>query len=133
MDGKMLRDDQWKHIEPLCSGKASKREVTGRDNRRFADAVLWIARTGSPWRDLPQHFGAWHTAYMRFSRWSKNGVWARMAEHSSVTPIWSSCLSTRPSCELPNTRPAPPKNGRSSHRTQPEEPEHQDSCDGRSL
>ncbi len=80
MDGKMLRDDQWKHIEPLCSGKASKREVTGRDNRRFADAVLWIARTGSPWRDLPQHFGAWHTAYMRFSRWSKNGVWARMAE-----------------------------------------------------
>ena len=46
----MLRDDQWKHIEPLCSGKASKREVTGRDNRRFADAVLWIARTGSPWR-----------------------------------------------------------------------------------
>lgn len=80
MDRKMLRDDQWKRIEPLCSGKASERGVTGRDNRLFVEAVLWIARTGSPWRDLPQHFGAWHTAYMRFSRWSKKGVWARMAE-----------------------------------------------------
>ena len=80
MDRKMLREDQWKRIEPLCSGKASERGGTGRDNRLFVEAVLWIARTGSPWRDLPQHFGAWHTAYMRFSRWSKNGVWARMAD-----------------------------------------------------
>ncbi len=80
MDRKMLRDDQWKRIEPLCSGKASARGVTGRDNRLFVEAVLWIARTGSPWRDLPQHFGAWHTADMRFSRWSKKEVWARMAE-----------------------------------------------------
>jgi len=80
MDRKMLRDDQWERIEPLCSGKASERGVTGRDNRLFVEAVLWIARTGSPWRDLPKHFGAWHTTYMRFSRWSKKGVWTRMAE-----------------------------------------------------
>jgi transposase len=80
MDRKMLRDDHWERIERLCSGKASERGVTGRDNRLFVDAVLWIARTGSPWRDLPQHFAAWHTAYMRVSRWSKKGVWARTAE-----------------------------------------------------
>lgn len=80
MDRKMLREDQWARIEALCSGKASERGVTGRDNRLFVEAVLWIARTGSPWRDLPEHFGAWHTVYMRFSRWSKKGIWARMAE-----------------------------------------------------
>ena len=80
MDRKMLRDDQWRRIEALCSGRANERGVTGRDNRLFVEAVLWIARMGSPWRDLPTHFGAWHTTYMRFSRWSKKGVWARMAE-----------------------------------------------------
>lgn len=80
MDRKMLREDQWKRIEPLGSGKASERGVTGRDNRLFVEAVWWIARTGSPWRDLPKHVGAWHTAYMRVSRWSKNGVWTRMAD-----------------------------------------------------
>src|SRR6185369_14405744 len=52
----------------------------GRKNRPFVEAVLWIARTGSPWRDLPKHFGPWHTVYMRLSRWSKQGIWARMAQ-----------------------------------------------------
>jgi len=80
MDRSMLRDDQWARIEGLCSGKASERGVTGRNNRLFVEAVLWIARTGSPWRDLPKHFGPWHTVYMRFSRWSKQGIWARMAQ-----------------------------------------------------
>lgn len=80
MDRSMLRDDQWARIEMLCSGKASERGVTGRNNRLFVEAVLWIARTGAPWRDLPPEFGPWHTVYMRFSRWSKKGIWARMAE-----------------------------------------------------
>ncbi|MBC8643089.1 transposase [Caballeronia sp. EK] len=38
----------------------------GADNRLFVEALLWIARTGSPWRDLPKEFGRWHTAYIRF-------------------------------------------------------------------
>jgi len=80
MERSMLREDQWARIEMLCSGKVSERGVTGRDNRLFVEAVLWIARTGSPWRDLPKHFGPWHTVYMRFSRWSKKGIWARIAE-----------------------------------------------------
>ncbi len=51
MDRKMLRDDQWERIEQLLPGKASDRGVTARDNRRFVEAVLWIMRTGSPWRE----------------------------------------------------------------------------------
>lgn len=82
----MLRDDQWERIGDLCSGKASDRGVTAKDNRLFVEAVLWIARTGSPWRDLPKQFGHWHSVYMRFSRWSKKGVWARLAEELAKDP-----------------------------------------------
>ena len=45
----------------------------GRDDRLFIDAVLWIAKTGSPWRDLPAHLGAWAQVYQRFARWSERG------------------------------------------------------------
>jgi len=50
----------------------------GRDNRLFIEAVLWIARTGSPWRDLPETFGKWFTVYTRFWRWAQKGVWERI-------------------------------------------------------
>ena len=83
---KMLRDDQWERIGDLCPGKASDRGVTAKDNRLFVEAVLWIARTGSPWRDLPKTFGNWHSVYMRFSRWSKKGMWARVAEQLAKDP-----------------------------------------------
>lgn len=75
---KMLRTDQWERIEHLLPGKASDRGVTAKDNRLFVEAVLWIARTGSPWRDLPPQLGDWHNVYTRFSRWGKSGVWQRV-------------------------------------------------------
>ena len=71
----MLRDDQWERISHLLPGKATDRGVTAHDNRLFVEAVLWIARTGSPWRDLPDSFGNWHTVYMRYNRLSRRGVW----------------------------------------------------------
>lgn len=70
----VLKDRQWKQIEPHLRGKASDRGVTG-DNRRFVEAVLWIVRTSSPWRDLPPAFGNWNSVFRRFSRWSRDGVW----------------------------------------------------------
>lgn len=77
---KMLRNDQWERIEHLLPGKASDRGVTAKDNRQFVEAVLWIARTGVPWRDLPPELGNWHNVYTRFSRWGKAGVWQRIIE-----------------------------------------------------
>jgi transposase len=79
MDRKMLRDDQWERIEQLLPGKAGDRGVTAKDNRRFVEAVLWIMRTGSPWRDLPAEFGHWHRTYVRFSRWREKGVFEHVA------------------------------------------------------
>ena len=74
----MLRDDQWERIAPLLRGKVGDRGRSGVDNRRFVEAVLWIARTGSPWRDLPVEFGNWNSIYVRFARWSKKNVWCNI-------------------------------------------------------
>ena len=80
MSRKILRDDQWDRVKELLPGKATDRGVTAKNNRLFLEAVLWIARTGSPWRDLPEEFGHWHRVYVRYNRWSKKGVWEEIFE-----------------------------------------------------
>lgn len=44
------------------------------DNHTFVNALLWMCRTGAPWRDLPECYGKWVTVYQRFDRWSGNGA-----------------------------------------------------------
>ncbi len=80
---KMLNDAQWKRIEPLCAGKEGDAGRTGEDNRRFVEAVLWIGRTGAPWRDLPPSLGKWNTVFKRFRRWALKGVFERMFKELS--------------------------------------------------
>lgn len=80
MPRSILRDDQWERIKDLLPGKATDCGVTAKDNRLFVEAVLWMGRTGAPWRDLPAELGNWHTTYTRFSRWSRAGVWDRVFE-----------------------------------------------------
>ena len=87
MSRRLLRSDaQWEWIEELLPGKAGDCGVTAKDNRLFVEAVLWIARTGSPWRDLPEEFGYWHRVYVRYSRWGKKGVWGRLLSSVSAIP-----------------------------------------------
>jgi putative transposase len=70
-----LTDAQWGRIEKLVPGKEGDKGRHGEDNRLFVDAVLWIARTGSPWRDLPPEFGNWNSVFQRFRRWARKGAW----------------------------------------------------------
>lgn len=74
-----LREDQWDKITPLLPGKEGDPGRTA-DNRQFVHAVLWIARSGAPWRDLPVRFGSWNSVYQRFNRWAKRGVWKHVFE-----------------------------------------------------
>jgi hypothetical protein len=66
MDRFVLTDAQWAKMECLCLGKPGDPGRRGKDNRLFVEAVLWIARTGSPWRDLPGSFGHWNSVFTRF-------------------------------------------------------------------
>ena len=70
-----LTDAQWARIEPLVPGKEGDKGRHGEDNRLFVDAVLWILRSGAPWRFLPDEFGKWNSVYTRFMRWSRSGRW----------------------------------------------------------
>lgn len=82
----VLRDDQWLRMEQHCHGKASDPGRSGGDNRMFLEAVLWIARTGSPWRDLPGVFGKWNTVFRRYRDWVKADVFQRLFEAVSGDP-----------------------------------------------
>jgi len=73
-----LSNEQWALIEDLVPGKPGDPGATGADNRLFVDAVLWLARVGAPWRDLPTEVGNWNSVFQRFRRWAKNGVWERL-------------------------------------------------------
>ncbi len=74
-----LTDREWSAIRELLPGKNGDPGGTAVDNRLFVDAVVWIARTGAPWRDLPERFGKWNSVFQRFRRWCKRGVWERVA------------------------------------------------------
>ena len=80
MNRYLLTDSQWMRIAYLLLGKPTDKGGRAVDNCLFVEAVLWIARTGSPWRDLPPAFGNWHSVYVRFARWETYGVWHRIAQ-----------------------------------------------------
>jgi putative transposase len=75
-----LTDEEWARIEQLLPGKAGDPGRHGEDNRQFVNGVIWIARSGAPWRDLPERYGEWNSVFQRFNRWSKAGVWKRVFE-----------------------------------------------------
>lgn len=75
-----ITDQQWDAIKDLLPGKEGDPGATANDNRLFVNAVMWIAKTGAPWRDLPERFGNWNSAFQRFNRWCKAGVFQRIME-----------------------------------------------------
>ena len=82
----MLTDAQWAKMEPHCLGKPTDPGRSGRDNRMFVEAVLWIVRTGAPWRDLPASFGKWNTVFKRYRDWVKADVFLRLFQACSDGP-----------------------------------------------
>ena len=84
MPRRILSDSQWARVAPLLPGKAEDPGRSARDNREFLEAVLWIARTGAPWRDLPDEFGLWNSVFQRFRRWVVKGVFERVFKELSA-------------------------------------------------
>ena len=73
-----LTNEQWERLKTLLP---SQKPHTGRpasDHRTMANGILWVLRTGAPWRDLPERYGPWTSVYSRFRRWKEAGVWDRV-------------------------------------------------------
>ena len=75
-----ISDSIWEALEAHLPGVKGKWGGIGKDNRLFINAVFWILRTGSPWRDLPPDYGNWNSVHKRFSRWRDMGVWESILE-----------------------------------------------------
>lgn len=73
-----LTDEQWARLAPLLPPQRPATGKPNRDHRTVVEAICWRLRTGAPWRDLPERYGPWQTAYSRFRRWQRAGVWARV-------------------------------------------------------
>ncbi len=69
-----LRDDQWEAIRESLPGKERDSGRSAEDNRGFIRAVMWVARTGTPWMALSKEYGKW-SVHKRFMRWARSGVW----------------------------------------------------------
>ena len=70
-----LSDEEWALLDPLLP----KSRKSGRvDDRKVMNAIFYVLRTGMPWRDLPERYGPYTTAYNRFNRWSRRGIWKRV-------------------------------------------------------
>ena len=80
----MISDKQWELIEPHCLGRKSDPGRSGSDSRLFVEAVLWTARTGAPWHDLPAEFGKWNSVFKRFRYWVKRDVFRSVFKYFST-------------------------------------------------
>lgn len=74
-----LNDQKWAAIEPLLpSEKTGQKGRPAKDNRTMLNGIVWIARSGAPWRDLPERYGSWKSVYTRFCRWRDSGLLERV-------------------------------------------------------
>lgn len=76
-----LTDAEWALIEPFLPSQHPRQGGRWHDHRTTLNGILFRTRTGIPWRDLPERYGHWNTAYKRFRRWSADGTWERIENH----------------------------------------------------
>src|SRR5918996_5592095 len=75
MDRAELTDAQWERLRPMLPPQKPRSGRPAKDHRIVLEGILWVMRTGAPWRDLPSRFGSWRTVSSRFYRWRSARVW----------------------------------------------------------
>ena len=65
-----LTDSEWRILDPLLPNRGERGPPIS-DKRRTVNGILWVLRTGAPWRDMSERYGNWNSVFVRFTRWSK--------------------------------------------------------------
>ncbi len=73
-----LTNEQWEQLAPLLPPQKPHTGRPGLDHRTIVNGILWVLRTGAPWRDLPERYGRWQTVASRFYRWQQAGIWDQL-------------------------------------------------------
>jgi hypothetical protein len=73
-----LTDEQWASVRPLLPPQRGGVGRPPNDHRAVLGGILWVARTGASWREMPEEYGKWETAYRRHELWKKQGLWGRI-------------------------------------------------------
>ena len=75
-----MSDEEWAFHERFILAVRAPNGRKPTNHRLVLDGIFWIARTGSPWRDLPEEFGKWSSVYRQFRRWTLSGLWEYILE-----------------------------------------------------
>ncbi len=75
-----LTEQQWEQLRPLLPPQKPQTGRPAIDPRLVVEGMLWVGRTGSSWRELPERFGPWSTVASRYQRWCKEGIWQRILQ-----------------------------------------------------
>ena len=83
----LMSDEEWAFHEPFIRAVRAPNGRKPANHRLVLDGIFWIARTGSPWRDLPEEFGKWSSVYRQFRRWTLAGLWEQILEALSESRL----------------------------------------------
>src|SRR5713101_7733011 len=75
-----LTDPEWERLKSKLPSSKGKRGGQYKDHRPVLNGILWVLRTGAPWRDMPERYGKWKTCHDRLLRWRRQGVWERVLQ-----------------------------------------------------
>ncbi len=91
-----LSDTEWARIAPLLPPQRPRIGRPAHNHRTVVSGILWVQRTGGPWRHMPRRYGRWSTAASRYYRWKRSGIWERI-QAALAKDVDESCGERTPS------------------------------------
>ena len=86
MSAVKLTPEQWSKILDFLKERTGVYVKSEQECKRFIEGILWMSRSGAPWRMLPAGYGKWYSVYRRFARWNEQGIWEKMHQHFADEP-----------------------------------------------
>lgn len=95
-----ISDNDWERIKDIMPPENKGEGRPSKSNRMMLNGMLWISKTGAPWRDLPERFGSWQTVYSRFRLWSKSDIFKKIFDYLSADADMQDISIDSTSCKV---------------------------------